>query len=134
MKKIIVTFALVLVANIGMAQDAAYTKDVMRVVENSPTVNQIKAVKAQILKQIPDDKKAAFTIDFDASFPSLYDKLAKVYMETYTKEDIKAMLAFYDSPVGKKIAEKEAGLNEKAQESLKEWGEGLQSMMMKYMQ
>lgn len=134
MKKIIITFALVLVANLGMAQDAAYSKDVMRVVENSPTVNQIKAVKAQILKQIPDDKKAAFTIDFDASFPSLYDKLAKVYTETYTKEDIKAMLAFYDSPTGKKMTEKEAGLNEKAQESLKEWGEGLQSMMMKYMQ
>ncbi len=134
MKKIIITFAFVLVAQLGMAQDEAYKKDIMRVVENSATVNQIKAIKSQILKQIPEDKKAAFTIDFDSAFPSLYDKLSKVYMETYTKEDVKAMLAFYDSPIGKKMAEKETGLNEKAQESLKEWGEGLQAMMMKYMQ
>lgn len=134
MKKIIITFSLVLVAQLGMAQDAAYKKDILRVVENSPTVSQIKSIKSQILKQIPDDKKAAFTIDFDAAFPSLYDKLTKVYMEAYTKEDVKAILAFYDSPIGKKMVEKEAVLTEKSQKSLKEWGEGLQSMMMKYMQ
>lgn len=134
MKKIIITLAVVLVANFGFSQDAAFKKDVMRVVENSPTVNQVKTAKTQILKQIPEDKKAAFITDFDATFPALYDKLATVYMETYTKEDIKAILAFYDSPIGKKMAEKEAGLNEKAQDSLKEWGEGLQAVMMKYMQ
>lgn len=134
MKKIIITVAFMLVAQLGMAQDEAYKKDIMKVVENSATVNQIKALKSQILKQIPEDKKAAFTIDFDATFPTLYDKLSKVYMEIYTKEDVKALVAFYDTPIGKKMIEKEPGLNEKAQESLKEWGEGLQSTMMKYMQ
>ncbi len=134
MKKIIITFAFVLVAQLGMAQDAQYKKDIMRVVENSPTVNQIKAVKTQILAQVPEDKKAAFSVEFDSTFPALYEGLSKLYMETYTKEDVKAILAFYDSPVGKKVTASETGLGQKAQDSLKEWGEGLQSMIMKYMQ
>jgi hypothetical protein len=55
-------------------------------------------------------------------------------METYTKEDVKAILAFYDSAIGKKMAAKAGELNEKAEVAGKEWGEGLQGMMMKYMQ
>jgi hypothetical protein len=55
-------------------------------------------------------------------------------MDTYTKEDIKAMIAYYNSPVGKKIKEKAGEVAEKSQAAGQEWGEGLQGMMMKYMQ
>ena len=41
---------------------------------------------------------------------------------------------FYNSPVGKKINEKSGELLEKSQAAGEEWGQGLQSMMMKYMQ
>jgi hypothetical protein len=55
-------------------------------------------------------------------------------MEEYTKEDVKAMLDFYDSPVGKKINSKAGEILEKSQKAGQEWGEGLQGMMMKYVQ
>ena len=134
MKKIILTFALVLVAQIGFSQDEAFKKDILKVIEMSGSANSMKSAKDQILKMVPEAKKAAFIIEFDSTLPSLYDKLAQVYMETYTKEDIKSMIAFYESPVGKKINEKAGVLFEKSQAAGQEWGEGLQGMMMKYMQ
>ena len=134
MKKLIVTFALVLVAQVGFSQDDAFKKDVLKVIEMSGSTNAMKAAKDQILKMVPKEKQAAFIMEFDATMPALYDKIAVIYMETYTKEDIKAMLAYYESPVGKKINEKAGVLMEKTQAAGKEWGEQLQGMMMKYMQ
>ena len=134
MKKLIVTFALVLVAQVGFSQEDAFKKDVLKVIEMSGSTNAMKSAKNQILKMVPQDKQAAFILEFDATMPSLYDKMAVIYMETYTKEDIKSMLAFYESPVGKKINEKAGDIMEKTQAAGKEWGEELQGMMMKYMQ
>ena len=55
-------------------------------------------------------------------------------MDTYTKEDIKAMIAFYDSPVGKKITAKSGEVAKASMAAGQEWGATLQPMMMKYMQ
>lgn len=134
MKKLLLTFALVITANVAMAQDEAFKKDVLKVIEMSGSTAQMKLAKDQILKMIPADKQAAFQIEFDASLPALYDKLVKVYAETYTKEDIKAMIAFYETPVGKKMGEKAGEIAEKSQAAGMEWGQSLQGMMMKYMQ
>jgi hypothetical protein len=135
-KKVIITFAFVLASQIGMAQtqDEAFKKDVMKVVEMSGSAAQMKLAKTQILKMIPEAKQAAFLIEFDATLPSLYDKMAKVFMETYTKEDVKAMIKFYESPVGKKMTAKADELSEKNMAAAQEWGQGLQGMMMKYAQ
>ena len=134
MKKLIVTFALVLLSQIGFSQDETFKKDVLKVIEMSGAANQMKSAKTQILQMVPKEKQAAFILDFDATMPALYDKIAAIYMETYTKEDIKAMMAFYDSPVGRKINEKAGNILEKTQAAGKEWSEELQGLMAKYMQ
>jgi hypothetical protein len=135
MKKLLVVAAFAFVSQVGFAQqDDAFKKDVLKVIEMSGAANQMKAAKNQILQMVPKEKQAAFVIEFDATLPALYEKLAKVYMDEYTREDIKAMLAFYDSPVGKKINAKADVLFEKSQKAGQEWGEGLQTMMMKYVQ
>ncbi|MFN7331571.1 MAG: DUF2059 domain-containing protein, partial [Flavobacterium sp.] len=90
--------------------------------------------KDQLLGQVPDDKKAAFTMEFDAMMKKINEKTAEVYAQTYTKEDIKAMMAFYNSPVGKKMKEKAGEINQKSQEAMMEIQADLQAMMMKYMQ
>lgn len=134
MKKVFLTLAFVLVAQIGMAQDDAFKKDVLKVVQMSGSAAQMDLAKGQILKMIPEAKQAAFLIEFNATLPSLYDKIAKVYMDAYSKEDIKAMIAFYESPVGKKMTAKAGEVAEKSQTAGQEWGQGLQAMMMKYAQ
>lgn len=140
MKKLFIAIAFVAVSQVGFAQqqvDEAFKKDVLKLIEVSganSALGPMKKVKEQILKMIPSDKQAAFIVEFDATFPSLYDSIAKTYMEVYTKEDIKAMLAFYESPVGKKMSAKSGELMEKSMAAGKEWGEGLQAIMMKYVQ
>jgi hypothetical protein len=134
MKKLIVTFALVLVANFGMAQaNDAFKKDVMKMIELTGSANQMKMAKDQILKMVPKEKQAAFLVEFDATMPSLYDKLAGVYMQEYTHDDVKAILKFYETPIGKKMTEKAGVIAEKNVAASQEWAMGLQGMMMKYM-
>ncbi|MEO4007054.1 DUF2059 domain-containing protein [Flavobacterium sp. CAU 1735] len=135
MKKIVLTFALVLAAQIGMAQtNEAFKKDVLKVIEVTGSASQMKLAKDQILKMIPKEKQTAFLVEFDASLPSLYDKIAKVYMEEYSHDDIKQILKFYETPVGKKMTEKAGVIAEKNMAASQEWGSSLQGMMMKYMQ
>lgn len=133
MKKFIVTITVVLVSHFGMAQDA-FKQDVLKVLKASGSAAQMELAKEQVMGNIPEDKKAAFSKDFDDSLPSLYDKMAKVYMEMYTHEEVKQMLKFYNTPVGKKMSEKSGELTKKNMEAAQEWGMELQGIMMKYMQ
>lgn len=139
MKKLFAVAAFALVSQVGFAQqqvDEAFKKDVLKVIDraDSSSMGPMKKAKEQILKMIPSDKQAAFIVEFDASLASLHDKMVGLYMETYTKEDVKAMLAYYESPIGKKIQEKAGELSEKSMEVVTEWSKELQPIMMKYMQ
>jgi hypothetical protein len=132
MKKTLLIFALILGVQFANAQDAALKADVIKVISMSGSDAQIKVVKGQILKMISADKQAEFLKDFDATLPSLYDKLAAAYMEVYTPEDIKAMIKFYDSPVGLKIQAKSGELSEKSLVAGQEWGKEFAVIMAKY--
>lgn len=135
MKKLIVTFALVLVANLGMAQvNEAFKKDVLKMIELTGSAGQMKMAKEQILKMVPEAKQAAFLVEFNASLPSLYDKMAAVYMQEYTHDEVKSILKFYETPIGKKMTEKSEVIAGKNMAASQEWAMGLQGMMMKYMQ
>jgi hypothetical protein len=153
MKKLILTFGLIAVTQLGFSQapaakaattapasatvaalvDEAFKKDVIKVLEKNGSAGQLNAAKSQILGMIPEDKHAAFLVEFEALMPKVYDGIAKVYMEVYTKADIKAMLTFYDSPVGKKMTEKAGEISEKSMESAQELNGEIQAMVMKYM-
>ena len=133
MKKVFLTLAVIFLVNIASAQDS-FKADAMKVIEMSGAAGPMQMAKDQILQSIPEAKKVEFSQDFDASLPASYDKLATIYMETYSPEDIKAMLAFYQSPVGKKISASAGELFKKSTAAGQEWGTDLQTMMMKYMQ
>lgn len=134
MKKIIVTFAFVLATQIGFAQDAAFKSDVKKVIELTGASAQVDVAKKQILGMIPEAKQADFLKEFNASLPSYFDKMAEVYMQEYTHADVKEMIKFYESPVGKKIGSKAGVLAEKTMEAAQAWSVELQALMMKYMQ
>jgi len=134
MKKLILTFVFVAVAQFGFAQeDATFKADVMKVVQRS-SGGQIEAAKKQILAMIPEAKQASFLVEFDGIIAKANEGTAKIYMEEYTKEDIKAILAFYNSPVGKKMEEKAESITAKTQESMMSLQGEVQELMGKYMQ
>ena len=134
MKKVIITLALILVAQFGFSQvDEAFKKDVLKVIEKSGGGAQVNAAKKQVLAMIPAEKQTAFLVELDVILNKIQDETAKIYMQEYTKEDIKAMLAFYESPVGKKMTEKAEILSTKSQESMMSVQSDVQELMSKYM-
>ena len=134
MKKVIITLALVLVAQFGFSQvDEAFKKDVLKVIEKSGGGAQVNAAKKQVLAVIPAEKQTAFLVELDVILNKIQDETAKIYMHEYTKEDIKAMLAFYESPVGKKMTAKAEILSTKSQESMMSVQTDVQELMSKYM-
>jgi len=132
MKKVLLSIAFVLIAQMSMAQEDNLKADVLKLISISGADAQMKVIKPQILNMIPAGNKENFSKEFDASLPSMYDKIAKIYMEIYTPEDIKGMIAFYESPVGKKMNEKAGELGQKSLLAGQEWGQELQGIMAKY--
>lgn len=82
---------------------------------------------------IPAGKQVEFLKEFDTTLPSLYDSLATIYIEMYSEKEIKEMIAFYESPVGKKINGNMEDFTKKMMVASKAWGGSLQEIMMKYM-
>ncbi len=81
---------------------------------------------------VSEDKQKAFTEEITITLPSLYSKIAKIYMEEFTHNEIKEMLKFYETPVGKKMASKSGVLAEKGMKAGQEWGMSLQEILKKY--
>lgn len=134
MKKLVLTAIFVFVSVAGMAQEKATREDVLKVIEKSGASGQLNAAKKQIIGMIPKDKHAAFVIEFDTLMKKINEKTVDVYLEEYTKDDIKSMLAFYDSPVGKKMTEKSEVIATKSQEAMAGMQGEIQAIVMKYMQ
>lgn len=134
MKKLLFAVVFALVSQLGFAQDKASKEEVAAVIEKSGASGQMNSAKKQVLSMIPQDKQAAFVVEFDLLMKKVNDATVEIYMQEYSKEDIKAMLAFYNSPVGKKMAEKAEIIATKSQESMAGLQGEIQALLMKYMQ
>lgn len=113
-------------------QDPNFKTDVLKLFSVNGVDTQVNILKTQILKKITEDKKGDFLKEFDASFLSYQGKMAEVYMEVYTPEDIKGMIVFYESPVGKKMNEKSSELRQKSLSVGPEWYKELKVITDKY--
>ncbi|CAM4381222.1 DUF2059 domain-containing protein [Flavobacterium terrigena] len=134
MKKIFIIAALVFSIQFSFSQNEAFKADVMKLIEKSGANGSMDSAKKQIFNMIPEESQAAFSKDFDATLPKLYDKLAVVYMEIYTHQDIKDLLKFYETPIGKKMSSNTGLLMEKSMAIGSQWGQDeLQAIVQKYM-
>lgn len=132
MNKIIFTLVSIFLFQFNYAQDEAFKKDALKLIEISGATSQMKLVKNQFIKFIPKDKQNDFTKDFEASLPQMYEDYAKVYMKLYTHEDIKAMITFYESPVGKKIYLNADEMSQRSHAAGQVWMLKLQDLVNKY--
>lgn len=134
MKKFLTLLVVVATVQFGFSQEDSFKKDVLRFMEMSGATAPIKSVSEQIKTMVPEEQHEEFQKDFDATLPSLFSKIADAYMEEFTHKDIKQILAFYESEVGRKLSAKQAILYDKAEQAGEHWGLDLQLVMMKYMQ
>lgn len=133
MKKIIFAFAMILVCQFTFAQDA-FKVDTKKYMELSGQLKTFELLTKELSKDIKEEKRADFEKELKASMLVLVDKMAEMYMTEFTHEDVKKLIAFYESPIGKKLSSKSEVLFDKGQKVGEEWSVGLQGLMMKYMQ
>ena len=133
MKKLLLTLVLVLAGATAFAQDA-FKQDALKYIQLTEQRQIFELLTKDIVSQLPAEKQADFKKELDASMDGLMDKMAEMYMQEFTHDEIKQFIKFYESPAGKKLAGKTTVLYEKGQQIGQEWGMGLQSIMMKYMQ
>jgi hypothetical protein len=135
MKKFLTLLTLLAITHFGFAQDnSAFKADIIRFLEISGATEPIRGIGEQIKMMIPEDRHEEFTKDFESTLPSLFSKIADIYMAEFTHDEIKQILAFYDSDLGKKVASKTGELMEKASVAGEQWGLDLQMIMSKYME
>lgn len=135
MKKLLFAVLFMLAAQVGMAQASdAFKADVKKLLEISGSNAQMDAAKKQILAMIPTDKQAEFTKEFEKSLQPIYQAQQDFYLKEFTHDDIKQIVKYYESPIGKKMVEKSKVLNENLTTITQEWTMELQGLLMKYQQ
>ena len=134
MKNLFIAATMLLSVQFVSAQSADFKKDVLTYIQVSGTSANFGAFLEPVMEQMPESNRANFKKEFEATLPSLYDKMAEVYMKHFTHDDLKKMIEFYNSPVGKKIQEKTPILIKEQGPATQEWQMQLQGIIMKYMQ
>ncbi|HFS67820.1 MAG TPA: DUF2059 domain-containing protein [Flavobacteriia bacterium] len=132
MKKIILVAFLVVISLTTVAQDKdQFTKDTETLMEIMIKPS-FKPVIAQFSAMVTDDKKEAFTKEVEATMPELYENMAIIYMKEFSHDEIKELLKFYATPLGKKMAEKSIDLAQKGAMAGQNWGMKIQGLLGKY--
>lgn len=130
MTKITAVVAFLLMGFAGFSQSDYKQKTIDLI--TITTGPQFDVVIQPFVDMVPEQNRDAFKKDLKASMVELYDKLAAVYMESYTEEDVDAILAFYASPVGKKMIAETPEITQKSMQIGQMWGMQLQPLIAKY--
>ena len=134
MKKIIFTICLILVGLNSFAQEtSSFEAKAIKLIELTAG-QQFEIMTEPIVDMVPEDKKEAFKKELAESTEDLYKKMATVYTESFTEEELDKILEFYATPVGKKMIAVTPELTKKGMEIGQAWGAELQPLMAKYLQ
>ena len=126
--------AALLVASIVVkAQTEPSDADIIKMQQVNGSAGSINAMYPQIVAQlksvkpgVTDEQWAAVKKEvFDVEVAELSKQLIPIYKKHFTQEDVKAIIAFYESPVGKKLAEQTPLITVESMQLTQTWGMGL---------
>ena len=96
----------------------------------SQIVMQFKSVKPGVT----DEQWAAVKKDvYDVEVAELNKQLIPIYKKHFTQDEVKAIIVFYESPAGKKLAEKTPLVTVDSMQSAQVWGMGLFGKIQAYL-
>lgn len=136
MKKIILAIAFMSVAHAGFAQNDTFKKDLKKLIEVSGggLEQQMKLIEGQLAPYVSKEKLPAIMKDITAEMDKLNEKIVDIYAKHYTPEDVKELLAFYNSPLGKKLTSKTQEITPEALNASTEFQTSIQGIVLKHMQ
>lgn len=133
MKKHLFILVLSLASFCSYAQgNEAFKKDAQKLI-SIVSESSFEAIIAPMKNYIAADKFNDAEKEIRAALPSLYEEMVKIYMEEFTHNEVKELLKFYETPIGKKMASKTPALTQKGMLAGSKWGqEKLAPIIQKY--
>lgn len=132
MKEILLVCALMLTLTVK-AQDHTEFKNVtIEFIKLTGAGAAFENAIAQIGSGVSEANKEVYTKEANGTLDALYAKMAELYMAEFTQDEIKELVAFYNTDLGKKLAEKQLGLTQKAMMFGQSWGMEVQGIAQKY--
>ncbi|GIM51070.1 hypothetical protein CAPN004_01000 [Capnocytophaga cynodegmi] len=133
MKRILLTLTLLFTTFYAFSQAKDdFKKDTQKLISIVSGAS-FDAVTTSLKQFIPADKFQDAEKEIKALMPELYETMAKIYMEEFTHNEIKELLKFYETPIGKKMAEKTSILTQRGMTEGAKWGrEKLTPIIQKY--
>ena len=134
--------AVILVSSfIVKAQSQPADADIIKMQQVNGSVGSINAMYPQIEAQlrsskpgIPQTKWASVKKEvFDVEVAGLIKQLIPIYKKHFTKEEVKAIVAFYESPIGKKLASQTPLISVESMQVSQNWAKGLYGKMQAYL-
>ena len=133
MKKILVACLFLTVVSFTQAQEnSEYKNETIEFLKTTGAGAAFENAITQIGAMVPETNRAAYINEAQGTLFGLYDKLAELYMGEFTQEEIKQLVVFYKTDLGKKLAEKQLGLTQKAMSFGQTWGKEVQEIAKKY--
>jgi uncharacterized protein len=135
-------FFLISTMGIALAQtDVEYKAALRKMFEASGQRETFKATIPQIItmfKQqksgVPDAIWDEFAKEAESSIDEIFDMLTPVYEKHLTLADVKKITEFYQSPSGKKLAEKTPLITQESMAVGQQWGMKLGQKLMQKLQ
>jgi hypothetical protein len=126
-----VVFLLVGFSSFAQESDATYKAKAVQLIEiNSGATFDV--MLKPLVGMVAEESRDAFKAEVKESMKDLFDKLAVVYMESFTEAELDEILAFYATPVGQKMTAELPVITEKSMQIGQQWGAQLQPLMAKY--
>ena len=133
MKKIIITFVLLISFNFVQSQEnyKSLVVDFMSAQGQFETFNAtIDQVASMMALTLDDSEKELLSKEV---MGSLVDLLVPIYKNHFTEQDLKEAVELYKTPIGKKISGKTPIIAQETMQASMQWGMELAEKMQKYM-
>jgi hypothetical protein len=138
MRKFLLPLILTLAVGTINAQSSSYNATVKKYMEASGSLAAFKSAISGMLgnfktmnTSVPDEVWKEFETELlGTSVDDLVNMLAPVYEKHMTENDLNEVIKFYNSPVGKKLAEKTPAITEESMQAGQVWGQAVAQKVM----
>lgn len=132
MKKIVVVCLLFAVSLIQAQDNSEFKSETIEFLKLTGTTSMFEDAITQIGVIVSDEHKEAYTKEAKGTLEGLYSNMAELYMAEFTRDEIKELLKFYNTDLGKKLAGKQSLLVQKGMQLGQSWGMEVQAIAQKF--
>jgi hypothetical protein len=133
MKKILLACLFIVAVSQSRAQDnSTFKSETIEFIKVTGAAAAFENAIDQIGAGVTMENREAYTKEANGTLDGLYSKMADLYMAEFTQDEIKELVMFYNTDLGKKLAEKQLGLTQKAMMFGQSWGMEVQTIAQKY--